>query len=325
MPNATYYVWGAQTEQSSTRGPYVATNSVSASGSGGLATLTTNTLPVGSDAIVATYSGDGTDLTSASATLTEVVNKATPAITWANPTTIIYGAALGGTQLNATASAPGSFAYSPTAGTVLDAGTHTLSVTFSPTDTADYNTATATVTLTVSKATPTISLTSSANPSTFGSSVTFTAAVAAGSTGTVTFKDGAVTIGTGSITGGLASLTTTSLSVAAHSITAVYAGDSNYIGSTSPVLVQTVTRAAPAFSFTSTLNPSQFGVSVTLIVQLTGASGVVPTGVVVISESGVPLATLTLDTSGKGIYTTGNMVANSHSLKAVYGGDANYQ
>jgi len=54
--------------------------------------------------------------------------------------------------LNATASVPGTFVYSPVSGTVLGAGSQTLSVTFTPTDTTDYNAATATVTLTVTGA-----------------------------------------------------------------------------------------------------------------------------------------------------------------------------
>src|SRR5439155_8889963 len=47
------------------------------------------------------------------------VVKATPVITWSNPADIIFGTALDGTQLNATASVPGSFVYTPAAGTVL--------------------------------------------------------------------------------------------------------------------------------------------------------------------------------------------------------------
>ncbi|HCZ36021.1 MAG TPA: hypothetical protein DHV26_08855, partial [Cytophagales bacterium] len=67
------------------------------------------------------------------------VNKATPVITWPNPAIISYGTALSATQLNATASVTGTFTYSPTAGTILDAGTQTLSVDFVPTNTANYN------------------------------------------------------------------------------------------------------------------------------------------------------------------------------------------
>ena len=46
------------------------------------------------------------------------------------------------TQLDATAGGvAGSFAYTPAAGTVLGVGSQTLSVTFTPSDTTDYNTA----------------------------------------------------------------------------------------------------------------------------------------------------------------------------------------
>ena len=69
---------------------------------------------------------------------------------------IIYGAALDDAQLNASAPVPGRFDYSPAPGEVLAPGTHTLSVTFTPADSANYATAQATVSLTVAKATSAI-------------------------------------------------------------------------------------------------------------------------------------------------------------------------
>ncbi|MGO8697337.1 MAG: protease pro-enzyme activation domain-containing protein [Limisphaerales bacterium] len=77
------------------------------------------------------------------------VIQATVAVTWAAPAPITYGTALSATQLNATANVPGNFAYNPPIGTVLNEGTNTLSVTFTPNDTVDYATATATVALVV--------------------------------------------------------------------------------------------------------------------------------------------------------------------------------
>jgi hypothetical protein len=68
------------------------------------------------------------------ASVTLQVNPATPKISWAKPAAITYGTALSGTQLDATASVPGSFVYTPPATTVLTAGTQTLSVQFTPTD-----------------------------------------------------------------------------------------------------------------------------------------------------------------------------------------------
>jgi gliding motility-associated-like protein len=85
------------------------------------------------------------------------VNKATPVITWANPSAITYGTALSAMQLNATANVPGTFTYTPAAGTVLNAGANqVLSVNFVPTDNANYNSIGATVLITVNRATPTV-------------------------------------------------------------------------------------------------------------------------------------------------------------------------
>jgi hypothetical protein len=81
-----------------------------------------------------------------------------PTLTWSNPANIIYGTALGAAQLDATASVPGIFAYTPASRTVLKAGnTQSLSVTFTPTDTIDYSTVTKSVSINVGRATPTIS------------------------------------------------------------------------------------------------------------------------------------------------------------------------
>ena len=93
---------------------------------------------------------DTTRYTSAVAIQTLIVrNTAVPVITWPPPGAIAYGTALSATQLDATANVPGTFAYTPAAGTVLSAGSQTLSVTFTPTDIAEYTTATATQTLLV--------------------------------------------------------------------------------------------------------------------------------------------------------------------------------
>ena len=83
-------------------------------------------------------------------------SKATPTITWANPSAITYGTALSGTQLNASGSVPGTLVYTPATGTVLGAGTQTLSATFTPTDSVNYTTATASVSLTVTQYAPSV-------------------------------------------------------------------------------------------------------------------------------------------------------------------------
>jgi uncharacterized repeat protein (TIGR03803 family) len=126
--------------------------------SSGTARFTTTALPLGTDAITAVYAGDPNFAGSQSNAVSQAVNTTAtaPAITWATPSAITYGTALSATQLNASSTVAGTFAYIPAAGTVLGAGSQTLSVTFTPTNTTDYTTATATVQLTVNQATPMI-------------------------------------------------------------------------------------------------------------------------------------------------------------------------
>jgi len=123
----------------------------------------------------------GTGTTSNTATLTVV--KATPTVTWANPADITYGTALSGTQLDATftwtvngspVAVGGTAIYTPAAGAVLGAGSaQTLSVSFTPTDTTDYNSANGSAQINVLKATPTVTW---ANPAdiTYGTALSGT-------------------------------------------------------------------------------------------------------------------------------------------------------
>ncbi|TKC09872.1 T9SS type B sorting domain-containing protein [Pedobacter polaris] len=90
----------------------------------------------------------------ATKTVSITVDKAPQVITWSAPVNITYGTALSGTQLNATAQ--GALTYTPALGTILGAGSHTLSITAAAT--TNYEAATKTVVMTVDKATATISL-----------------------------------------------------------------------------------------------------------------------------------------------------------------------
>jgi hypothetical protein len=131
---------------------------------------------------------DTTNYNSATGTVSLTVNKATPILTWATPSTITYGTALSATQLNATGSVAGTIVYSPASGTTPSAGTQTLTATFTPTDTTNYNSATGTVSLTVNKATPTITW---ATPSTitYGTALSATQLNATASTvGTIAYS-----------------------------------------------------------------------------------------------------------------------------------------
>ena len=115
-------------------------------------------LPVGTHTLTVNFTpNDTVGYTKAECTVSLIVNKATPAVTWAKPAAISYGTALSDAQLNATATVPGKFVYTPSSGEVLSAGVQTLSLEFVPADGAGYNAAQATVSLTVTKESPEIS------------------------------------------------------------------------------------------------------------------------------------------------------------------------
>ncbi|MGW7007396.1 Ig-like domain-containing protein, partial [Streptomyces sp. NPDC054933] len=131
----------------------------------------------------------------------------------------------------------------------LSVGSHVLTATYGG-DT-DFSGSTSPVdTQTVNQAATTTALVSVPDPSVFGQAKALTATVSAVSpgsgtpTGTVSFFDGATLLGSGTLSGGVATFSTSSLSVGSHSLTAVYGGDTDFSGSTSPVDAQTVNQAA---------------------------------------------------------------------------------
>ena len=114
----------------------------------------------------------------------------------------------------------------------------------------------------------TATLTSSSNPAVVGTAVTFTSVFAgnyATPSGVVTFLDGLTTLATATLDAtGTAAFTTSSLAVGVHSIRAVYAGSSDFVPGSSPVLAQLITAAGsstpPGNGFTLTVAPTPVSV-----------------------------------------------------------------
>jgi hypothetical protein len=118
----------------------IITVSVAANATGGAASITPS---VSAEVSSPTFS------TNVTAPLTITLQRHAAA-TWATPVAIADGTPLSGTELNAVGNTPGTYVYTPPAGTVLSAGSHTLSVTFTPSNQVTYpGTATITVTLLV--------------------------------------------------------------------------------------------------------------------------------------------------------------------------------
>ena len=189
----------------------------------------------GPQTITATFTPTDTlDYTTATATVTQTVNEATPAISWATPAAIPYGTPLGASQLNASSTAAGTFAYSPSAGTVLGAGTQTLTTNFTPSNTADYTTATSTVTLTVNKATPTINWTAP-------TAISYGTALSVAQLDATALVAGTFTYSTA---------TGTVLGAGSHTITATFTptDSADYTGTTGSVTL-VVNQATPAITW----------------------------------------------------------------------------
>jgi hypothetical protein len=191
---------------------------------------------------IASFAANGT-YAAASAAATLTINRATPSITWPTPAPISPGTALSSAQLNATASAPGTFVYAPPAGTVLDTGTQTLTTTFTPSDAVDYTSATASVALVVNAGTttaPTVTFTGAPATAVFGSSFVVSATTNASTSAVVTAT------GPCSIAGTTITITD---GVGACKLTATWPADSTY---SAAIAHQTThaTRAVPTASFT---------------------------------------------------------------------------
>jgi hypothetical protein len=228
----------------------------------GVASFTTQYSTAGTEyPVYAVYPGDGKFQTSVSNSVTQKVNKFPASTTLAsdlNPSNFgqsitftatvasSYGTPTGtvtfrrGTAALGTVSLNGSTATFTTSG--LNAGTYSLNALYN----GDSNFATSTsppLSQKVNKLATTTALTSALNPSHQGQTVTFTAAVTAASgapAGTVTFKNGSTKLGTVALSGGVATFATVSLPSGTDSITAVYGGETNDLGSTSPKLSQVV-------------------------------------------------------------------------------------
>jgi hypothetical protein len=171
------------------------------------------------------------------------------------------------------------------------------------------------------------SLASSPNPSLSGEAVTFTATVSPSAggtpTGKVVFKNGAATLGTAALAAGAANYTTAKLPLGSNSITAVYDGDGNYRGSTSPPLIQVVvTKTTTALA--AAPNPSSYGQAVEFTATVSSSGGAPPDGEAVTFMQGSTVLGAGTLSNGVASLTTQTLGAGTDAVVAAYGGDASF-
>ncbi len=180
-------------------------------------------------------------------------------------------------------------------------------------------------------------VTSSANPTVYGQSVTFTATVTVVSpgsgttTGTVAFFDGATDLGAGTSAGaGVWTFAISSLAVGTHGdITAQYSGDVNFLASVSADFSQSVDQAASLTTVASTPNPSTYGqlIAFTATVSAVSPGSGTPTGTVTFFDGATNLGIATPDGAGVWTFATSSLTTNAspgHSITAVYSGDVDF-
>jgi YVTN family beta-propeller protein len=199
------------------------------------------------------------------------------------------------------------------------------SATITITDNANGSSQTIVLSGSGTTATTTPTVVSSENPSAPGQQVTFTVTVSpqfSGTpTGTVILKKAAATLATLTLSGGQASFTTSPLAVSTFQITAVYGGDPNFTGSTSPALTQVVKKGTTTTSVISSLDPSLEGQSVTFTATVSSSEGTPADGETITFTNGsTTLGTGTL-TSGVATLATSSLPAGTLSIKAKYPGD----
>jgi hypothetical protein len=223
------------------------------------------------------------------------------------------GALLGNVAIDSTGTASLSTQFAG-----LSVGTFVITATYS--GDSSFAGSSTSMTQTLSLANSAVLVSSSSDPSSFGNLVTFTATLASGATGTITFTDGAVIIGTKVVNGGTAAISVSSLSAGSHAIGAMYSGDSNYAAAASPKFTQIVNKALANVTLTSSGNPSIYGDRVTITATVTPGA----TGTVTFADGTTILGVANLDISGRASIASASFAAGSHNIVATYSGDANY-
>lgn len=322
----------------------------------GVATFSTNLLPGGANSITATYNGGTTLNASTSSALTITVAPEPVQLALVLPANPTFGGVLA-VQVTVTGASgvsyptgtitiqPSGNGYTTSStGGVISAGTNSTgsanvnlqetaagSVILTATYTGDRNFAAAgpvSASVTIARAASTTTLSYTPTPPVVGQPLLLTAKVGFvpgfAPTGVVQFKDGATVLGSGTLdSAGSATLSTT-LSAGNHTLSAAYAGDTNYLPGTSPS--QNTATGSGATTTTLTLSPPIVvaGSPVTLTAAVgPSINGLALSGTVQFVSAGKVLCTVAV-AGGSASCTINPTVVGSQTITASYLGDANY-
>jgi len=285
------------------------------------ASFSTSSLPHGLDSITVTYNGDASYTGSTSSSIfVSVLYPATTTVSSSNSnvpygTPVTYTAQVTTNQSGRPA-ITGNVSFSTDYGLALGqatlsngsaqvtssavaGGVHNVIANYS--GDANYQVSSGSVMETITKVGTTTAVASSSSTISSGQSVTLTATISGGlsglaqPSGTVQFSSNGTNIGQASVESGQAQLNTTALPMGTDQITAAYGGDTNYNGSSSAAITETVT---PPPTFTISANPTTIPVSApggsgSTVLTFTGQNGFSSNGAVIITPtvSGLPSET----------------------------------
>jgi len=270
------------------------------------------------------------DYTAATGLASFTIAPAAPRVTWSSPASIVYGTPLGTVQLDASANVPGTFTYTPAAGTLLDAGSgQTLLVTFSPQDATDYTTAAAAATITVSKAAPILRVTDAGGAfdgKPFPAFVTIAGVLAGVDATPASSLDNVtptLTYYAGSGTAGTTLGSAPPSAPGTYTVVAAFPGSVDYLAILSTPLTFTIGQARATLALTSSCGSAVYGQPVSFLATV-GAVAATPGGTVTFSEGTTRLATVPLAGSGTAMFTTSTLSVGAHSIITSYSGNADF-
>lgn len=222
----------------------------------------------------------------------------------------------------------------------LSVATHPITAVYN--SDANFNASPASPALSqvVNKAATTTSVTSSLNSSIYGQQVTFTATVgvtapgAGNRTGNVAFKDGGVDIpgcATQPLNGSFqATCVISTLGAGNHTISGVYAGDTNFLTSSGNMTgnPQVVNKAATTLAVASNHNPAFKNqvITFTATISVTAPGGGSPGSTVQFLDNAVAIPSCNAVTvsAGQAQCMISTLAPGNHPISAVYGGDTNF-
>jgi hypothetical protein len=220
----------------------------------------------------------------------------------------------------------------------LAAGAYSITAVYTG-DANNFNSTATALLQVVTRVSSTIQLGSSANPSTAGNSVTFTASVlpltGPGASGPVQFYDGNSLLTTATAVNGVATFNTSGLSSGVHAIRTVYGGDASYSGSRSN-LFQIVNQqgvTATHLVLTLVITPPNAGVVPGVLLSRQGLSFSIDvssnvggsfTGNIFVIDGDTMIQSVLIGGSGHTTFVLPSLTVGPHNLKVAYTGDNNF-